>query len=163
MPASSQMVSVSLDRDMARRIEPISAGPVESSLGRPPIAAADPLAQTRQQVYELQKLPAGWDGADAVQPTPASVRLALHWLTSCYAACRDAGLPWYAPSVAADVEGEVVLEWWGQSRSLIISVNEDGVRSHRSEDVPGGPTRHTHGDAAGTGQQTSLLRWLNGD
>jgi len=72
---------------------------------------ADPLAQTRQQVFDLQYLPEGWNGYDAAAPSAASVRLALHWLVSCYAACQDAGVRWHAPVVTATADGDVVLIW----------------------------------------------------
>ena len=76
-----------------------------------PVREPDLLAETRQQVFDLQYLPEGWNGYEAAAPSAATVRLALHWLVSCYASCQDNEVRWHAPVVTAGVEGEVMLIW----------------------------------------------------
>lgn len=131
----------------------------------PEVSSADLLVQTRKQVYDLQFLPVGWDGDGAAVPSQASVDLASDWLNSCYALCEDAGVRWPRVNVAAGLEGEVVLEWWGWDRSLILTVHneeeekEERVRYHISEHTAG-KTQHVHGNAEEARQKLNLIRWL---
>lgn len=174
-PPTSQGVSCLLARDNAGwsrsafresvvlRVEEL---PVKASAEEPSVLTSavevEPFSQALKQVYDLQFLPYGWDGNGAAVPTRASVDLTLHWLTSCYAQCKDVGLDWPWVNVAAGIEGEVVLEWWGRTRSVIVSVDAEGVRYHFSERGPGTQTRHTHGQASEPKELVGLLQWLVG-
>ncbi len=71
----------------------------------------DPLAETRQQVFDLQGLLEGWNGYDALPPSRASVDLVAEWLNLCFVECQDKAVRWHAPVVTAGAEGEVMLIW----------------------------------------------------
>jgi hypothetical protein len=117
------------------------------------------LDEARQQTYDLQFLSAGWNGYDALPPSKDAVDLALRWLVSSYAECKDAQVHWYKPNVSASAEGEVVFEWWDKNRSLIVYIDAEEATFHKSQNGDG-PTEHIHGDASLGGQQAELLRWF---
>ena len=78
----------------------------------------DPLAETRQQVFDLQYLPKGWNGYEAAAPSADTVRLVSHWLSACYASCQDKAVRWHAPVVTAGADGEIELIWRTGNYSL---------------------------------------------
>jgi len=117
------------------------------------------LAQAQQETYNLQSLEEGWNGYDALPPSATTVARAMSWLLSSYRECKDARVRWYKPNVTASAEGEVVFEWWGGDRSLIVYIEEEAASFHKSLDGKG-PTQHTHGEALLGESQAELLRWF---
>ena len=118
------------------------------------------LDEARQQTYDLQSLSKGWNGYDALPPSKDAVDLALRWLVSSYAECKDEGVDWYKPNVGASAEGEVVFWWVAGNRSLNVYVDENEATFHQSLS-DGDSTQHTHGDALMGKHQAELMRWFS--
>lgn len=117
------------------------------------------LLEAKQQIEALALLEEGWNGYDALPPSPASVNRAMHWLDNSYILCKDAGVRWYKPNVSASAEGEVVFWWVADDRSLNVYIDAGGATFHQSlrDD---GLAKHTHGDAPLGGEQAKLMRWF---
>ena len=126
------------------------------------------LSESLSQVYALRSLPTGWNGSDALPPSPASVKHARHWLEAQWRQCRLEGVPWYAPNVTADAEGSVVFEWWAEDRtlSLYFVEDDDGSKARAAEYLKFGRRDgslaglHEQGMADTAAEAAALMRWF---
>lgn len=127
------------------------------------------LSESLGQVYALRSLPTGWNGSDALPPSPASVKHARLWLGAQWRQCQTEGVPWYAPNVTADAEGNVVFEWWAEDRTLSLTFIEDAEEGSKDRAAEYLKFGRRAGPLAGLREQgaadtaeeaAALMRWF---
>src|SRR5579885_1287490 len=82
------------------------------------------LAATKRQITSLGSLEQNWDTYGSTPPTRAAVAKAQQMLGTIYAEVLNAGLPWKSPHLTASEKGEVVFEWWKDSKKLSVYLGD---------------------------------------
>jgi hypothetical protein len=82
---------------------------------------------TLNQIRNLLKLDAGWNGYDSLAPNPDAVTHAEHWIVRLFREVADLGQVWIKPNVIADAEGEVVFEWWNGQKKLMVYIGDESA------------------------------------
>lgn len=121
-------------------------------------SADNDLTPTLMQIYTLLSLKKGWNGYDGLPPSAGAVKTAVNWLEALYRD-RPKGLPWYPPNVTASAEGEVVLEWWAESKTLTAYIEGGSVEYLKFERSSAGKLRE-HGDALNSKTRQQIWSWF---
>ena len=85
------------------------------------------LWDTMLQIYELLSWDEGWNGYDACAPEYDAVTYADNWITQMFLEVVTSGNEWIRPNVTASEEGEVVFEWWRDTRKLTIYIGNQSA------------------------------------
>lgn len=64
---------------------------------------------------------------DSPSPVPERIDQAKETLALLQASALARGVRWHDPNISGNERGEVVLEWWWQSRSLTVFVGDRGA------------------------------------
>lgn len=112
------------------------------------------LDKVQRELTSLASWPEKWDGYDAAKPNLESVRHADKWIRTLY---RDvtSGL-WIEPNVVADAEGDIVFEWWHNSKKLTVYVSPDTVEFIK---VEGPDINNDMKDGVATSARESRMLW----
>lgn len=81
------------------------------------------LFPTLESIKYLRSLSAGWNGYNIPEPSEAAIEEALSWLTVLYEEIRSTPYTWQAPSVSADENGSIVLEWESGDNGLTFYIS----------------------------------------
>lgn len=86
-------------------------------------------SETIDAIRELLKLPPGWTGYDVAAPKFGAIGAAVSWIKGMYDDVQAIGGEWHAPHVAANADGDVMLEWWNDDtdKGLAVYVSESGA------------------------------------
>ena len=84
-------------------------------------------ANTEEAIRDLRNLSVGWNGYDIPEPSESAIEEALSWLESIYRELRSTQYGWRAPSVSADENGSVVLEWENGENGLAFYISGTDV------------------------------------
>lgn len=85
------------------------------------LATREALNNTLTKVYNLLTWNDGWNGYDAPAPRYSAVMHAASWIIRFF--FLVAGSDWISPNVTGGPEGEVVLEWWYDTRKLTVYIS----------------------------------------
>lgn len=119
-----------------------------------------PFQDTLLKIYDLSKWPDNWNERGASAPNPRSVEHALNWLKEMYWDANSTSNPWREPHVVADMEGDVVLEWWHQARKITLYISPTSVEFVKVwgpnifDEMEDGTVRHS-------GDRRALWNWLH--
>jgi hypothetical protein len=119
------------------------------------------LDDTLNQIHNLLKLDAGWNGHDSLAPKPDVVVHAQNWISRFFLVVAELGRFWIKPNVIADADGEVVLEWWHGHKKLTVYIGDDSAEYVKvwGADIH---SEMQDGDAEPIGMCRSLCLWLTG-
>ena len=117
------------------------------------------LKDTLNQIRNLLKHDASWNGYDSLAPNSDAVLRAENWIVRLFLGVADLGLAWIQPNVIADANGNVVFEWWHSKKKLTVYIEEEsaeyvqvwGTNIH---------SEMSNGDAEPIGMCRSLWLWL---
>lgn len=129
-----------------------------------PILQAPPdighLYPTIKKIERMAAWQDGWNGDDALAPSPQTLANAVRWVlrmfVSAHAASRHS---WIYPHVTASADGEVVFEWWKGQRKLTVYISSIGAEYVR---VWGTNIQDemSEGDISSPRECTSGWKWL---
>lgn len=119
------------------------------------------LEDTLNQMRNLLKHDADWNGYNSLAPTSDAVLHAKKWIVQLFLEVADSGLTWIQPNVIADANGDVVFEWWQGKKKLTVYIEDEsaeyiqvwGANIH---------SEMSNGDAASLSTCRSLWLWLIG-
>ncbi len=90
-----------------------------------PLALPVELSETVNEIHSLRDLPPGWNGYDVPAPKFNATESAVSWIKGMYWDALETGRGWRKPHVAADENGDVVLEWWNGEQGLTVYISEE--------------------------------------
>jgi hypothetical protein len=129
---------------------------IEERLGE---LGRDGLGASLDRLEALRERPAGWNGYDALAPDPGAISFAEAWLSDLYQEVTAQGAVRLAPHVTSSAEGEVVFEWWNDSRKLTVYCTS-GDASFVKDWGPDMVTQMEDGDATAPTARQEFWRWL---
>ncbi len=85
------------------------------------------IESTLTELVALLDWAAGWNGYDSPAPSRQAVKQAIVWIGKLHVEVLRAERAWIGPNVTAGPDGEVVLEWWHDTKKLTIYIEEQDV------------------------------------
>jgi hypothetical protein len=82
---------------------------------------------TLNQIRNLLKHDAGWNGYDSLAPNYDAVVHAENWISRLFLEVAELDRFWIKPNVIADAEGEVVFEWWYGKKKLTVYIGDEST------------------------------------
>jgi hypothetical protein len=150
----SQAFHASIDR-LPYRV--FSRSPYQNFLYSPePLEA---LLPALTKIYNLLTLPNNWNSYGGCAPSYDAVEYAHRWLLSLYREVTGSGQKWCDPAITASGDGEVVFEWWKDSKKLTIYIGNQSAEYVKVW----GPDINTDmedGPADSPDMRDSLWKWL---
>jgi hypothetical protein len=80
----------------------------------------------KREIERLDKLDANWDGYGSAKPNADAIKRAISTVPDFISSAEKTG-GWSLPHVAANEDGEVLLEWWKGDKKLTLFVKADGI------------------------------------
>jgi hypothetical protein len=80
------------------------------------------LSAVRQRIGRLNWLTANWDGYGSAKPDSNAVEATRSMMSDLYHGAALTQYEWFDPHVSANESGDVVLEWWHDTKKVTLYV-----------------------------------------
>lgn len=91
-----------------------------------------------------------------------SISKSRRWISQQYDAAMDTDHHWINPLITANMEGDVVFEWWTEDRKLTVRIGPDGMEAIKRWGQP--PLRNRAEITVWSDvERRKVWRWLTGN
>lgn len=119
----------------------------------------------KQNINQLRAWKDNWDSFGSAKPKTVCINNAEKWLEELLRLAKEHSLEWIEPLISGDENGNVVLEWWNNSKKLTLDIEPLMAEYTQISDLYGEPKLYS-GSLGGNAERKKtdkilpLLKWI---